>query len=576
MLFTKTPAASREEQRGLLSRSPQGESAADPEFGPALEFASGLAKRYDLSALSPLLASCRSAAARRDVSVAVVGRFKAGKSSFLNHFTGRSILPVGVVPVTTVVTEIQFGPRETAAVHFTDGRVEELSVDTISQYVSERENPGNSKSARLITVELPSLERFRGMKFVDTPGLESALAHNTEEALRWLPNVGLALVAVSVDPPLSQQDIDLMTRLYQFTPKVTVLLTKIDLLSASERAEVLAFVNEQLQRAFGQAPPVIPYSVRPGFEDLKIALEQSVLEPVLARFGQERHAIVCRKIETLFRECSDYLTLALKSAELASTQRAELKEQLVGERQAISDIKSQLRLIAHHAAAGTRTLAETRFLTHQKPIEDRLWSSLAAEFPKWTESLSVMLDSFDRWLGAALSENLAAASASERSRLLEPLERTSRQLVRVLQDFRQRLSEGTMRAFGVPLRTTEVDIEIREPEIPDVHVGKIFDRNWELLSPVIPVALIRGMVRRHFERQVSYKLFTNISRLVSQWEERINAALLAMEKQAEGRLDELVATVGRLIETGGGDGAAAIRNDLEHIERIKSALAGKQ
>ena len=43
-----------------------------------------------------------------------MGRFKAGKSSFLNHFTNRSILPVGVVPVTAVVTEIRFGPVEKA------------------------------------------------------------------------------------------------------------------------------------------------------------------------------------------------------------------------------------------------------------------------------------------------------------------------------------------------------------------------------------------------------------------------------------------------------------------------------
>jgi len=83
-------------------------------------------------------------------------------------------------------------------------------------------------------VELPELRRFRGLKFVDTPGLESALSHNTQTSLNWLPNVGLALVAVSVDPPLSRRDIDLLKSLYQYTPKVAVLLTKVDLLSEQE------------------------------------------------------------------------------------------------------------------------------------------------------------------------------------------------------------------------------------------------------------------------------------------------------------------------------------------------------
>jgi len=559
----------------LLSPTLGNGATPDPEFGPAIDFASKLAQEYELSSLAPLLASCRSAVSQHEVSVAVVGRFKAGKSSFLNHFTNRSILPVGVVPVTAVVTEIRFGPVEKAAVHFMDGRVDELAVESIGHYISEKENPENSKRVKLITVELPALERFRGLKFVDTPGLESALLHNTEEALKWLPNVGLALVAVSVDPPLSQQDVELLTRLYRFTPNVTVLLTKVDLIGADERAEIVTFVDEQLRKAFDKAPQVIPYSIRPGYEDLKASLERNVFQPVLARFGQERGAIIRRKIDTLLRECADYVTLSLKSAELADTQRKALKEQLIGQQQVIADVKSQLRLIAYHAAAGTRTFAEGRFQSYQKSIEDRLLNDFAIEFPKWAKSLASLLDAFDRWLGASLTENLAAASANERSRLAKPLQLTSKQVVRILQDFRDRLSDGTMRAFGHPLRTTEVEIEVQESEAPDIHVGKIFDRNWELLSPIVPVALIKGLVRGHFERQVSYKLFTNVSRLVSQWEERINSALLNMEKEAERRLDELVATVVHLIESGAGDRLPAMRQDLEKIENIKSALTDR-
>ena len=221
MLSTTTAGKSETEGDASLSSGRAG------NFEPAIEFASELAERYELAALAPLLASCRTAVSRDEVSVAVVGRFKAGKSSFLNHFTNRSILPVGVVPVTAVVTEIGFGASEKAVVHFLDGRVQELNVDSIASYVSERENPQNAKGVKLISVELPALERFRGLKFVDTPGLESALLHNTEESLKWLPNVGLALVAVSVDPPLSQQDIELLNRLYRFTPNVTVLLTRL-------------------------------------------------------------------------------------------------------------------------------------------------------------------------------------------------------------------------------------------------------------------------------------------------------------------------------------------------------------
>jgi GTP-binding protein EngB required for normal cell division len=552
---------------------PSTTAPTEGDFGRILDAAAELIERYELSPLNSLLASCRSAQSQAEVSVAVVGRFKAGKSSFLNHLLNRSLLPVGVVPVTAVIVEIRYGPTERATVHFLDGRFQEVPVDRVAPFISERENPANAKGVSIITVELPGLEHYRGLKFVDTPGLESSLAHNTEEALQWLPNVGLALMTVSVDPPLSQQDLELLQRLHRFTPRVTVLLTKVDLLTPEERSEVITFVQERLAQSFDTAPRVIPYSIRPAYEDLKTSLEQEVLQPLLASFGEERRAIIARKIDTLLRECAGFITLNLKSAELLGAEREALKEQLIGQHQVIADIKAQLRLIVRHAASETRTRVERRLETHQRSLESRLLSELAVEFPKWTRSLAFLLDSFDRWLSAELGANLANVSAAERPHLAEPLQQTARQIFRILQDFRDRLSDGTKRAFGVPLKTTEVEIAIQQPGSPDIDIGKIFDRNWELLSPVVPVALIKGVARRHFERQVSYKLVINISRLASQWEERINSALLSMQKEAERRLDELVGTVGKLIESGDSGRLPAIGEDLKKIEALRREIS---
>jgi GTP-binding protein EngB required for normal cell division len=200
----------------------------------ALDLAEEVKERYDIESLSGLIASARAMTRENEISVAVLGRFKAGKSSFLNHFLGRDFLPVGVVPVTSVVTKIRYGEHEEARVHYQDGRDPEIPLDGIGRYITEKTNPENVREVVLITVELPEVRRFRGLQFVDTPGLDSALAHNTQTALDWLPQVGLALVAVSVDPPLSQRDIELLQSLYQYTPKVAVLLTKADLLNEHE------------------------------------------------------------------------------------------------------------------------------------------------------------------------------------------------------------------------------------------------------------------------------------------------------------------------------------------------------
>jgi GTP-binding protein EngB required for normal cell division len=550
-------------------------ASLDPRLQQALDLAAEITERYGLSPTNPLLASCRSALARNEITIAIVGRFKAGKSSFLNHFLGRSLLPVGVVPVTTVVTEIRFGPAEKAKVRFLDGRAEEVSLSEIAGYVSERENAENHKRVATIRVELPRLARFPRLIFIDTPGLESVLAHNTEASLSWLPNVGLALVAVSVDPPLSQQDIELLKNLYRCTTNVWILLTKVDLISPEERVEVLDFIRTQLARNLGHAPEIFPYSVRPEYEEYREQLEQKVIHRTLEEFGDQRSAILSRKLDTLLGECSDYLMLNLKSTELLASEREAVTRRVIGEKGSLVEVKNGLRVIVRHAASGTRVEAAAVLEPHQRELERRLLADFAAQFPSWTTSLAVLLTSFEDWLDGSLSAELTRVSGEERSRLVAPLQKTKTQVLRYLQDFRNRLSEGALRAFGIPLRTTEVEMEIQEPQAPDIRIGRIFDRNWELLSPVLPVGLIKSLVRRHFARKIPELVYTNISRLTSQWEESLNAALQGVGKEAERRLDELIATVEGLIATDSSDRVPAIKHDLERVTAARDAMERK-
>jgi hypothetical protein len=102
-------------------------------------------------------------------------------------------------------------------------------------------------------------------------------------------------------------------------------------------------------------------------------------------------------------------------------------------------------------------------------------------------------------------------------------------------------------------------------------VGRIFDHNWELLSWLIPMALVRGAVLRHYHHKVEDLVFTNLSRLASQWESNVNASLLALEKESVRRLDGLIGTVGKLISSSGQQ-APRIREDLQILEEIRCRM----
>ena len=55
-------------------------------------------------------------------------------------------------------------------------------------------------------------------------------------------------------------------------------------------------------------------------------------------------------MDTLLRECGDYLTLSLKSAEMVQSERQALKQQVIGEKEIVDDVKSAIRLVVQHAA----------------------------------------------------------------------------------------------------------------------------------------------------------------------------------------------------------------------------------
>ena len=531
-----------------------------------------LAARYELTSIRPLLNTCRTLSTEQVLRIAVFGRFKAGKSTFLNNLVGRDLVPTGVVPVTSVVTEVGYGSHERAIVRFLDGHDEEVAADRIRSYIAEAENPENAKQVAMVRVDLPSLRRYAGIRFVDTPGLDSVFAHNTEASLNWLPNVDLALVAIGVDPPLSQQDIALIRRLYDFTPRVTVLLTKLDVLSPEDQDEVRDFVRSHLRRNFDDPPPVYPYSARPEYDYTREAIEDMIIGNVLGKFQEQRSAVLKHKTTALLRECKDYLSLALKSADALESERTALKNTVLAEKASLEEFKTQLRLLARHTAGGTRTMISKRFEPQQQRIEKELMASLEAEYPGWTRNIAYLITCFEAWLSRSLTQTLGTLSAAHRREFAESVDTLRRQSARSLQDFRARVSERTTASFGVPLRLTEIEIEETPPRAPDINVGKVFDRSWELLSWVIPMGLVKGMVRSHLLGQkLPYEVFKNLSRVTSQWEDSINTALFGVEKQAEARLDELMSTIENLLSRAKSD-APQLAADLASIEAAEASM----
>jgi hypothetical protein len=176
--------------------------------------------------------------------LAVLGQFKRGKSTFINALLGAPVLPAAVVPLTAIATFIAWGAYPLIKVTYQGGRLPEEVHPTdlhsiqerIRDFVAEERNPANVHRVSRVDLFLPAEILENGLVLIDTPGIGSTLQHNTDTALRALPECDAAMFVVSPDPPITEAEITYLARVRTHVVNVFFVLNKIDYLDAADRA----------------------------------------------------------------------------------------------------------------------------------------------------------------------------------------------------------------------------------------------------------------------------------------------------------------------------------------------------
>jgi GTP-binding protein EngB required for normal cell division len=254
-------------------------------------------------------------------TIAVLGQFKRGKSSLINAIVGRNLLPTGILPLTSVITIVKFGARERLVIQRKGLQFPEHEpIAALPDYVTAEHNPENRKGIETVAIELPLPYLRRGLQFVDTPGVGSAIKANTETTYSFLPNCDAVLFVTSADGPLSEAELELLSAIRRYAGKIFFVLNKVDLLAdEGEAIQVVEFVRSLLRRALG-VPEINlnPVSAQKGLE---ASLSQSAsqfarsglldLQEALAQFlADEREAVFLKAIidgarRLLSRELND-------------------------------------------------------------------------------------------------------------------------------------------------------------------------------------------------------------------------------------------------------------------------------
>jgi len=199
-------------------------------------------------------------------NLAVVGQFKRGKSTLMNAVIGRDLLPTGLLPLTSAITTLCYGPRERLLLRRKGWEWEqEAPLAQLPDFITERGNPGNEKGLVEARVELPVPFLRRGLHFIDTPGIGSARHENTATTYGFLPQMAAVIFVTSVEAPLSEAEERFLLDLRGQVRQLFVVVNKLDMLGDAEREEVLSYIHAQVKRLPGRENiRIYPLSARVG------------------------------------------------------------------------------------------------------------------------------------------------------------------------------------------------------------------------------------------------------------------------------------------------------------------------
>lgn len=484
--------------------------------------------------------------------LAVLGQFKRGKSTFINALLEEGLLPTGVIPLTSVVTVLHYGPETLIQVIYRDQRTEEVSRERLFDIITEKGNPGNELKVDYVKIAYPSPFLEQGLVLADTPGVGSLQKANTTETLAYLPRIDAAVFLLSADQPLNTEEVNFLRQSSQIIPHLFFVLNKMDLVRPEELRESLDYCQTMLEKDF-PSTKIYPVSSRQSLEGSSeqsgILLLKQEIEEFLHQKGQaielqgnvgRIHRVITQLKETDNLQKKAYL---LSEQELANSLQ-KFKELEVKVREVKEDFK--------HILYG-ESQSVLQYLTQQ--VEQfRLEKShqLSREiYGRFHEKAEI--EEIESFALQRLIEILEAW----RPELTEVVAVRTRNLLQRLDRQAREIAQNISKAGGEVLRT-EVSLQLPEPRLTqkssleyfvEKEIGLIPFGLENLLSP-FPWSVRKGITLNKVTERMERLLDRNCGRIRVDVSERLAITTQEFFRVWEDELERIIRIIRLAIDHG--------------------------
>ena len=531
------------------------------------------------------------------LQLAVLGQFKRGKSTFINALLGDDLLPTGVIPLTAVATFIAWRREPLVVVHFQDespaqeiaGHTADDIRNALFRFVAEEANPGNRLGVERVDLLYPANILANGVVIIDTPGVGSTLRHNTEAALKVLPECDAAFFVISPDPPITEVELNYLHRLKSKTGPVFFILNKADYLRPDEKRSVVEFIRKVLaEKSLAETDErIFCISARDGLDAKRNANKQILeasgvaeLEDHLVRtLAREKirwlEEAVRSKTTDILAQASSELCLRMRTLNMPIEELAAKSEVF---QDTLGSIEHQRRITRDLLAGDHRRLREAldaRIERLHKEIAGKLVRAIDAAL---SDAISRVSEEVTRRaLSGAMHEEFEAA----REPLVSGFAADAGTALRDCKDRVDALVDRVRRTaaeiFDVPLGVeTEHDVfELAEDPywVTDSTRATLIPDPSRLIDRLLPATLRRLRIRARMVRQAEELIVRNAENLRWAILRGLDETFRKATAQFEERLDEAIEATRGVIRD-----ALARRQDRSfalqpELDRLAAAIA---
>ena len=487
-------------------------------------------------------------------NVVVLGEFKRGKTTFVNALLGAEMLPAAVVPLTSIVTAVTYGEEIRARIEYLDGREEDVSVQDLTRWVTERDNPANHRGIRHAVLSYPSEDLRDGVFLVDTPGVGSIYRHNTEVARQFLPESDAAIFLTSADPPISDAERAFLEEMRGEAARMFYVLNKVDYLSGLDREEAIEFTHGVIADAVGHDMVLYPISARRALLAKLVGDENELEASGLPAFERDFRAFLLReKGRTIVQ------SVAGRALRLADDERNSLDVQERGLGLPQQELDEARRRMEEVFAKARRAQRDTHALLKQET--DALVSDLEAdlavlrseeaerllvvaeEYLSTAEDLRSAAEDLDELVKNRLrtvinlwrreeERKLGEAFRDATARFVEEADRTERETVRLCGDILG--IELASRAAPVDL-SSETRFSYDLLQVPTI-LGSILPD----VRRFLPTGTARRLIERDIRRRIPELVDKHSGRLRWDFVQRLERSRRELQLALDERLDATI------------------------------------